>query len=161
MIELTSTRPAPLDRGSAAKFGQDLRQAQRDALNDVGKSVQNRVRQPIKRNPGDKSLHNSIQLDRAQLRNQVVNVHTESPKAVFRELDMPAHEIKPKTKKVLVFKPKRARNLVFAKKVNHPGSKGTHSWQHGSTAMRMRLPWAMKYATEAALRGERYQKRYS
>jgi hypothetical protein len=159
MLDLKSTRPAPLNKAGAGAFASQLKHNLTLALNDVGKSVHGRVRQPIKRHPGEESLYNSIRLDRATVNDQQVRIHTSSPIAVFRELDTKPHLILPRNKPMLAFN--RRGRLIYAKRVKHPGTRGTHSWQHGSTAMRARLHWAYKYAAEGALTLKIYTKRYS
>jgi hypothetical protein len=116
------------------------------------------VRQGIPRHGGD-SLYNSIKLDRATIGNPSFNVHSESPIAIFREKDTKPHVIAAVNKKALAFTV--GRTLVFAKKVNHPGTKGLHSWQHANQQLRLRLPWAIKSAIEASLNMQPYAKRYS
>jgi hypothetical protein len=43
--------------------------------------------------------------------------------AAFVELGTRAHDIVPRTKKVLRFKPKGATSVVYAKRVRHPGTR--------------------------------------
>jgi hypothetical protein len=157
-MEFTSKKPTPFKEGSG-RFSTQLRRNHRDALNDVGRSVRDRVRKPIKRHPGADSLYNSIKLERATAVKMDFKVSTSHPMAWTREKDMPPHEIRPSRAKMLRFI--RRGQVIFAKSVDHPGSRGTHSWQHAATANRARLPWAMKYATEAAFKLQPYSKRYS
>src|SRR6185503_17285440 len=127
--------------------------------NDLGEAARARVRVGIPKHGGD-SLYNSIKLDRATISTgPTINVHTESPIAIFREVDTKAHVIAAVNKKALAFK--IGRTLVFAKRVNHPGTKGLHNWQYADQQLRMRLPYAIHDAVEAALRMQPYAKRYS
>jgi hypothetical protein len=161
-LEYKIDSPDPIKKGTT-ELKNRLNSNIRDALNDVGMSVRKRVRDPIRRHPGADSLYNQIELVRATATSHEVSVETSSPKAVYRELDMPAHMIyaRPKTggRAVLAFT-KRGK-LIFTPRVKHPGSRGTHSWQHGSTAMRMRLNWAIPAALDAAIQLQKYAKRYS
>lgn len=146
-----------LEAGSTA-FGRLLLRNAVAALNDIGESARSRVRVGIPRHGGD-SLYNSVKLDRAGISNPVFNVHTESPIAIFREVDTKPHVILPVNRKALRFKV--GRTLVFATKVNHPGTTGLHNWQYANQQVRQRLPWAMQAAIEATLNLQPYAKRYS
>lgn len=156
-IELKNTLPDPLKKG-VRSFAATLKHNLEAALKDVGKAVHTRVRQPIKRHPGESSLYNSIKLDQSGLKAMSVSIQTNNPIAIFRELDTRAHEIRAHGKALAFFK---RGKLILVKAVQHPGTRGTHSWQHGASKMRMILPMAYKFATDAAIEGLKYAKRYS
>ena len=129
------------------------------AMNDLGVGGRARVRVGIPQHGGD-SYWNSIKLDRATFSTgAVINLHTESPIAIFREVDTKPHVIVPVNKKALRFT--MGRTIVFARKVNHPGTKGLHNWQYANQQLRLRLPFAVHDAVEAALKMQPYAKRYS
>ena len=160
MLTFDFIKPIPLQ--SAAQFRSFSALFARNtaaALNDAGKATHTRVREPIKRHPGADSLYNSIKLNRANPSMPEVMISTSSPKAVFREVDTRAHIIEPRSKKALAFK--RRGKMIIVKRVHHPGTKGTHSWQHGSSKMRMILPRVIEAAGAASLEMKTYTKRYS
>lgn len=130
-------------------------------LNDLGRGARDRVRQPLTKRKGD-SLYNSVKVDLASAANLLVKTYTQKATAVFRELDTKAHIIEPKKAGgVLAFIPKRGRNVVFAKLVHHPGTKGTHSWQYANMQFKMRVPFAIKQMLDQTFQLKPYTKRYS
>lgn len=153
------TETTGLLQAGSSTFGKLLLRNAVAAMNDLGEAARTRIRVGIPRHGGD-SLYNSIKLDRASLTNGAVfNVHTESPIAVFRELDTKPHVIVPANKKALRFTV--GRTTVFATKVNHPGTRGLHNWQYTNQQVRLRLPWAIQAAVDATLNLQPYAKRYS
>ena len=129
------------------------------AMNDLGDSARARVRLGIPHHAGN-SYWNSIKLDRATISTGATfNLHTESPIAIFREVNTKPHVIYPKNKKALKFTVRGED--IFAKQVNHPGTKGLHNWQYADQQVRQRLPFALQAAVDAALNMQPYAKRYS
>lgn len=148
-------------KAGSAKLRSQLTSNASAMLNDLGRGARDRVRQPLTKRTGD-SLYNSVKVEIATKSMLIVKTYTQKASAVFRELDTKAHVIKPKKAGgVLVFIPKRGRNVVFAKLVNHPGTKGTHSWQYANLQFKMRIPFAMKQMLSETFQLKPYTKRYS
>lgn len=135
------------------------------AINDVMDRARSDIRNAIKkgkRQPGTSTerphLRETIQLSRATPSMLYARVHTESPIMVFREKDTRAHIIEARDAKALRFV--RRGKVVFAKRVNHPGTRGLHIWQKTDTAVRERLYRAIDRAIDSAFQGMRYVRRY-
>ncbi len=129
-------------------------------LNDLGVGARKRVRDPLPKHSGD-SLYNHVLMDRATIANPTVRVYTNDPNAVFREKDTKPHVIEVVNAKVLAFKPKRGRYTVFVKKVMHPGTRGTHSWQYANIQFRLRHNFAVPAMLRATFEDKPYRRMYS
>jgi hypothetical protein len=159
-LSYTQDKTGVLKAGSA-KLRNQLTNNASAMLNDLGRGARDRVRKPLTKHTGD-SLYNSVKVQLATKANLTVKTYTQSATAVLRELDTKAHVIKPKKAGgVLAFIPKRGRNVVFAKLVHHPGTKGTHSWQYANLQFKMRIPFAVKQMFDQTFQLKPYTKRYS
>jgi hypothetical protein len=122
------------------------------AMNAVMVRAQKIARDPI---PSGKSgIRKSIGLEKAKVGTKVAVIGTSHPKMEFVEEDTEAHTIRAKDKKVLRFKING--KFVFAKKVDHPGTEGKHSFAAADDFVERQLDIQLRNAVDATLNGKAY-----
>lgn len=119
------------------------------AINQTVKPAHKIVRDPIPN--GASGLWKAIEFDKATIPNQEAVIHSSHPLTKLVEDDTKPHQIRPINSKVLAFKVKS--KLIFTKLVNHPGTKGKHSWVRGSRYVDSNLMPNIKRAMDATFEG--------
>lgn len=129
-----------LDRNATVAINATMSQAHRIA------------RAPI---PAGKSgIKASIGFEKALTSTKVAVIGTSHPKFKFVEEDTKPHVIKPKDKKFLRFK--IGGKVIFTKKVDHPGTRGKHSFAKADAFVEAQLYAQVQNAVDAALAGREY-----
>jgi hypothetical protein len=118
-------------------------------INQTMKPAHNLVRDPISN--GASGLKKSFEFDKATIPKQEATIQSSHPLTKLVEDDTKPHQIRPINAKVLAFKVKS--KIIFTKLVNHPGTKGKHSWVKGAKHVDAHLMNNLKRAMDAALEG--------
>jgi hypothetical protein len=137
---------------SPAQFSKLLDHNTVVAINAVMKQTQKIAKDPI---PSGKSgIRKAIGFEKATVGTKVAVVGTSHPKMIFVEEDTKPHAIKPKKGKFLAFKING--RTIFTKRVDHPGTKGKHSFAKADDFTEKQLLVQLQNAVEATLQGKRY-----
>jgi hypothetical protein len=113
---------------------------------------------------GRSGLKRSIKLDRARVSRPAARIHDSNhPLTELVEKPTKPHEIRPRgsvsdlvagtARKALRFRV--GGRWVYAKKVNHPGTRGKGSWKRADRYVRRHLSDNIKHGIDAALSGNR------
>lgn len=144
------------------KFSRQMKKNVSTAVNDVLRPAQDMVRGPIPK--GASGLFQSIKLKRATIASPEATINSTHWLLELVEEKTSAHVIRPRgsvsdmvagtAHKALRFKVKG--KMIFATKVNHPGTKGKYSWKAGYEFVEATLQTSIQQAVEAALAGQDY-----
>lgn len=132
----------------------------RYAINNTLRTARDIVRGRVKKNRKGKHtarLFETVNLQAATISTLSGDLSTDNAIWKWFEEDTDPHVIKPtKPKGVLAFTPKGSTQVVFAKKVNHPGTKGHHYWEEAREFVDDVYPIALGMAVNAALAGQEF-----
>lgn len=144
------------------KLSRQMKKNGATAINDCVRPAWDMVRKPIPVGPS--GLNKAIKMKRATIGGLEAMIHANHPLVDLVEEKTDPHVIMPRgsvsdmvagtSKKALRFKV-RGR-IVFAKKINHPGTKGKFSWLIGSRFVKATLAASIQAAVEAAMNGRDY-----
>lgn len=132
------------------------------AINDSVRPAWDIVRGAIPKGPS--GLYASIKMDRATIPKSEASIHSNHPLTELVEDKTDPHEIRPRgsvsdmvagtAHQALKFK--IGGQVLIRRKVNHPGTKGKHSWKAGYEFVETVLQTSIQMAIEAAIMGNEY-----
>jgi hypothetical protein len=122
------------------------------AENDTMRPARDMVKKPIP--DGASGILKAVTFERATIGKLETSVRNEHPLMKYVEEDTKPHVIEAKNKKSLAFKVKG--KLVFAKKVNHPGTKGKYSFLHAWEFFQGTIQPSVQQSIDAAFEGKPY-----
>jgi hypothetical protein len=137
--------------------GKRLERNVNGALNDVIGAAYKTIRLaiPVRHKDGQRS---QVHFHPAKISTVGARVETASQKMVFLEKDTKAHEIRAVRARALRFVIRG--KTIFAKSVQHPGTRGKHMWQRADAQVRERLIRRIDAAITSLFHGVSYVKRY-
>ncbi|MBI3654066.1 MAG: hypothetical protein HY231_23800 [Acidobacteria bacterium] len=122
------------------------------AENDTMRPAREIVKKPIP--DGASGILKATKFERATIANLAFSISNKHPLIEYVEEKTKPHVIQAKNKKSLAFKGKGG--MVFAKKVNHPGTKGKHSFLHAWEFVQAVFQPSCQQAVDAAFEGRAY-----
>lgn len=125
---------------------------------DIKRGIPRRTTLVERIHGGSEHLRDTIKLDKAMIATDSARVSTDSPIMIFVENDTRPHEIRAVNAQALRFQ--SGGRTIFAKSVQHPGTRGKHLWSRADAAIRQRLIRAVDAAMTATFQGVNYVRRY-
>jgi len=151
MIEFTVKASGALNMRPSA-FTHLVNRNVSTAENDTMRPARDIVKKPIP--DGASGIVKATSFERATIGKLETSVKNAHPLMPYIEEDTKPHVIEAKNKKSLAFKVKG--QLIFAKKVNHPGTKGKYSFLHAWEFFQATFQPSVQDAVDAAFEGRGY-----
>jgi hypothetical protein len=122
------------------------------AENDTGRTSRDIVKKPIP--DGTSGILKATKFELATIGKLEFSIRNAHTLFGYVEEKTKPHVITPKNKKALVFAGKGG--MVFARRVNHPGTPGKHSFRQGWEFVRAVFKPSVQQAIDAAFEGRAY-----
>ncbi len=139
-------------RNLAALLNRNIKKA----INGTFMEAREIVRGRVPRNRNDRHserLYETVRLDLAKVSTHSARLWTENPIWPLFDEDTDPHIIEPKDPKgVLAFQSKTGE-LIFTRRVEHPGTKGHHYWDEARDYIDQNIGVAVDRAFQSALAG--------